>query len=716
MNRHLRTPLLGCVVALAFAGCSYVRVTRVATPRRRPWYRCYQYLNPSNLFDDAFHTGPVERDEHASGLRYFLPKPYILVKPDGQGGVSVQPVYIPDHTQEYAVTSSVSLAKHDLTLSMGDGLLKQVTYKPTTTDVAEHVIAESQKVLAQLIADEKAKRDAEAEAKKARQDAISGAEQAIRGIEDALEIACYDLEQFDRVHAPPLTPEDQTSRQRLERVVKDNEIKLRRAREKLDALKATRANSSGQAGTSPGDVVRPAGPQGAVGAPEPAPAPEAPAKPNTAAEVPAKADDDGTETNIHREPGPALYEIVEGANGVTLRPVNFELLQGDGSPSVGPQAGLNTYTPVTVDSTPLSISKISGTQAAPTHTEYVLYFLFNRSVKDLMRTVDVIPKRGRRKPTLHYLKQGESPGQESRSGYFTVTQEKLEIHLPKDIYTPGEYIAEIEVAGVAEPFKHEVALLSALVLEEKPTAPVALQGRPSYTFTCVFSKRLPDISKVAVRPRDGGEPVTLAPEPDKAAGYYVAKDKTLTLYLPPKGFPPGSYEVTVQEGKVAVRPRGGGEPVTLAPEPDKAAGYYVAEDKTLTLYLLPKGFPPGPYEVTVQVGHDTHQFPVDLKPPLAIAYGPSTPVAPSGDVYRVDLFLNRALAGTASVAAARKDANAVTYLSSAKADGAVAWFTANETKLTLFFSSKAFGPAQYDVTIVSGGEVVKAPIELAGGQ
>lgn len=100
-------PLLG------ITGCTYLRVAKVVDGQTPP-----------------------------PGTRYFLPKPLLLVEPDGKGGINVDVIYVPDPNAEYAIDAYAFMAKQQLDLDIANGLLTSVKYVPDSTELAK-ALAES---------------------------------------------------------------------------------------------------------------------------------------------------------------------------------------------------------------------------------------------------------------------------------------------------------------------------------------------------------------------------------------------------------------------------------------------------------------------------------------------------------------------------------------------------------------------------------------------
>ena len=62
-------------------------------------------------------------DARVEGVRYYEPAPFILVFPDGKGGLDTSLIYLPDTTRKLAVRPYALLAKNKTTLNFTGGVL-----------------------------------------------------------------------------------------------------------------------------------------------------------------------------------------------------------------------------------------------------------------------------------------------------------------------------------------------------------------------------------------------------------------------------------------------------------------------------------------------------------------------------------------------------------------------------------------------------------------
>lgn len=87
--------------------------------------------------DNACGTVPSK----AKGVRYSLPQPFIVGKPQGNGKISYSVEYLPDPDNEYAVSAWSFMAKHKMNLQRTSrGFLKSVSYTKDDTAVATSMV------------------------------------------------------------------------------------------------------------------------------------------------------------------------------------------------------------------------------------------------------------------------------------------------------------------------------------------------------------------------------------------------------------------------------------------------------------------------------------------------------------------------------------------------------------------------------------------------
>src|SRR5262245_1251661 len=71
------------------------------------------------------------------GVRYSLPQPFLVGRPQLNGKISYSIEYLPDPDNEYAVDAWSFMAKHKINMQRTTrGLLKSVSFTKDTTEVA----------------------------------------------------------------------------------------------------------------------------------------------------------------------------------------------------------------------------------------------------------------------------------------------------------------------------------------------------------------------------------------------------------------------------------------------------------------------------------------------------------------------------------------------------------------------------------------------------
>jgi hypothetical protein len=155
------------------------------------------------------------------GFRYSLPRPYIKVTPRADGGIDVQPLMLPDTQNEYVITTFSFLSSYKYDYAFEQGLLKSVTNKQDASALAAQVITNTGTVM-------KARTDAALEAEKEAAKRRQDAEKAVRDARLEYEQAFAEREKL----------------QELKVDTRDAEVKLARAKAKLDALEGVLATSA----------------------------------------------------------------------------------------------------------------------------------------------------------------------------------------------------------------------------------------------------------------------------------------------------------------------------------------------------------------------------------------------------------------------------------------------------------------------------------------
>ena len=83
-----------------------------------------------------------------NGIRYSLPKPFLLITPgaSGDGSLKVEVIYLPDTSNTYAIDGRTKRGKYQLTVNVKDGLLSKVAW--SQKDAA--LVAESVRVAVEI--------------------------------------------------------------------------------------------------------------------------------------------------------------------------------------------------------------------------------------------------------------------------------------------------------------------------------------------------------------------------------------------------------------------------------------------------------------------------------------------------------------------------------------------------------------------------------------
>jgi hypothetical protein len=270
----------------------------------------------------------VKDDGKTEGVRYYLPKPYLLVQPAADGTITVSTVFLPDKDQQYAVQTRTTLGKFKLTMNLSDeGFLTEFGWKPDGTELAK-AAAEQAGTVAKARIDARQEEEKEAkEAAKKSLDAIAAAEEAVR---KAISERDTILVEITEIEASKI-PDDKKNEKLL-----DARIQLARAQSTLTAaevtlarLQATQADNG--AGNVPvGDTQNLA--DAAGGAQNPQPVNPQPVNPQPVDPQPVDRNNQPAAPTIpnglQATFGPLLLAVVDNGDSVSLVPVAWP---GDGT-------------------------------------------------------------------------------------------------------------------------------------------------------------------------------------------------------------------------------------------------------------------------------------------------------------------------------------------------------------------------------------------------
>ena len=184
------------------------------------------------------------------GIRYSLPKPFLLVTPSntGDGSFKVEVLYLPDPKETYAISAETRRGKYKLEVKTQDGLLTKIDWNGEGTALATE-IASSTAALAKAGVDRQ-KTDREAAQKKA-DDAKEKYDTDVKTLKDTLKSKQLAFDEANMELSSLKTsfgahPSDQQNEQLREAKLKVEKAKyeLGNAQEDLDAkLRQSPANS-----------------------------------------------------------------------------------------------------------------------------------------------------------------------------------------------------------------------------------------------------------------------------------------------------------------------------------------------------------------------------------------------------------------------------------------------------------------------------------------
>jgi hypothetical protein len=121
-----------------------------------------------------------------NGIRYSLPKPFLLVTPSasGDGSLKVDVIYLPDTSSTYAIDGRTKRGKYELSVNVKDGLLSKVAWSQKDAALA----AESIRVATDVAKGElERQQDAEQERAKQEEDQRKTADAEIEKLQAELD-------------------------------------------------------------------------------------------------------------------------------------------------------------------------------------------------------------------------------------------------------------------------------------------------------------------------------------------------------------------------------------------------------------------------------------------------------------------------------------------------------------------------------------------------
>jgi hypothetical protein len=172
-------------------------------------------------------------DANVAGVRYSLPKPFLLVKPSptGDGTFTVEVIYLPNEDRTYAISGKTKRGKFSLDVTTEEGLLKKVGWNSTGTAESDTAIAKTAGDLAKSAIDKRAAEDKEGETKaEAERKALAADVKTARENAEAktLNTKLAELE-LQAAQAAVANPEKPTAEERA--AIRAAQLKLDKARE-----------------------------------------------------------------------------------------------------------------------------------------------------------------------------------------------------------------------------------------------------------------------------------------------------------------------------------------------------------------------------------------------------------------------------------------------------------------------------------------------------
>src|SRR5262245_33463971 len=264
------------------------------------WVTCCFSLAISGVMSGCVSWLSVEKvtketGSRNTGIRYYLPQPFIQVTPQADGSIEVQEVFLPNPNEQYAIDVVSLLSNHTLDIRLEGGFLKTIQLDAKSAEVAKALIESGGRLAETKLntdADlEKAAATAKNAAENERQKKIEGAQGTLANAERDLAVVNAKLE---------------VQRARPQSADRDKEIlalELTRAEKQafVDAARSSLSTLSSGAFLAP----------------------------KKEKEDPAYS--------------PVLFRVVPDGNGVKLVVAPFRVSSGDGSGKTENQLPIDTY-------------------------------------------------------------------------------------------------------------------------------------------------------------------------------------------------------------------------------------------------------------------------------------------------------------------------------------------------------------------------------------
>jgi hypothetical protein len=144
-------------------------------------------------------TPPDKSTAEPNGIRYSLPKPFLLVTPapEGDGSMKVEVVYLPDECQTYAIDAKTKRGQYDLTVTVKEGLLSKIIWTAKGAELAAQAAETGGELLksefARIEQDKKDKQAKADEAKKTADTEVKTLEKELADKQLAMNLAALEL-------------------------------------------------------------------------------------------------------------------------------------------------------------------------------------------------------------------------------------------------------------------------------------------------------------------------------------------------------------------------------------------------------------------------------------------------------------------------------------------------------------------------------------------
>lgn len=85
------------------------------------------------------------------GFEYSLPRPMLVVTPDGKGSIKVETVLVPDPSRTYRIDARSYLSSHSMGITIRDGLLQKYSMSSDSTEVVSGALQNASELSKKLL-------------------------------------------------------------------------------------------------------------------------------------------------------------------------------------------------------------------------------------------------------------------------------------------------------------------------------------------------------------------------------------------------------------------------------------------------------------------------------------------------------------------------------------------------------------------------------------